>query len=114
MDIDTAAILLREEGPLPMVAFHIQQAIEKNLKGLLISFGITPRRTHDLEDLIESVIEVDSEFQTLLGDCQRITEYYIEARYPTGVTTSLQTEALETDFRVALHIAALVFEKTSL
>ena len=60
-----------------MVAFHIQQAIEKNLKGLLISFGIAPRRTHDLEDLIESVIEVDHEFQPLLSDCQRITEYYL-------------------------------------
>ena len=39
MDIQAADILLAQDGPLPVVAFHIQQAVEKYLKGLLISTG---------------------------------------------------------------------------
>jgi HEPN domain-containing protein len=32
MDIQAADILLAQDGPLPVVAFHVQQAVEKYLR----------------------------------------------------------------------------------
>jgi len=53
MDIQAADILLAQDGPLPVVAFHTQQAVEKYLKGFLISTGWPLRRIHDVEILVQ-------------------------------------------------------------
>jgi HEPN domain-containing protein len=42
MDIQAADILLAQDGPLPVVAFHVQQAVEKYLKGLFDFYGLAP------------------------------------------------------------------------
>ena len=34
------------------ICFHCQQAAEKLLKALLVASGVTPPRTHDLEELV--------------------------------------------------------------
>lgn len=39
MDAQAATILLAEDGPLMIVAFHLQQAMEKSLKGYLLATG---------------------------------------------------------------------------
>lgn len=39
--------------PCDVVCFHCQQAAEKLLKGLLLSLGAQPLRTHDLLALLE-------------------------------------------------------------
>ena len=56
MDIQAARILLTQNGPFPVVAFHIHQAIEKYLKGYLLSTGWPLRRIHDLETLVQEAI----------------------------------------------------------
>lgn len=58
LDFEAAEILLTQAGPLAMVAFHIQQAIEKYLKGFLIHTGWRLRRVHDLEVLIQQALEM--------------------------------------------------------
>ena len=55
-DILAAEILLNQNGPLPIVAFHLQQAVEKYLKGYLLSQAWRLRRIHDLEVLIQEAI----------------------------------------------------------
>jgi hypothetical protein len=40
LDIRAAEILLTQDGPLPVIAFHLQQAVEKYLKGFLPSTGL--------------------------------------------------------------------------
>lgn len=60
MDLETAKILLAQDGPLPMVAFHLQQTVEKYLKGFLLSKGWSLRRIHDLEILIPEAISRDT------------------------------------------------------
>lgn len=55
LDIQAAEILLAQGGPLPIIAFHLQQAAEKYLKGFLLSTGWFLRRIHDLEVLIQAV-----------------------------------------------------------
>jgi len=41
-----------------IIAFHCQQSVEKNLKGLLIFFDIEPEKTHDLLYLCEVVSRI--------------------------------------------------------
>lgn len=56
LDVQAAEILLAQGGPLPIIAFHLQQAAEKYLKGFLLSTGWPLRRIHDLEALIQEAI----------------------------------------------------------
>ena len=104
LDVQAAEILLAQNGPLAVVAFHLQQAIEKYLKGFLLSTGWSLRRIHDLELLLQQAIAQDADFAPFLAACQRITEYYIEARYPIGVTTPLQRAALQADLDTTRNI----------
>lgn len=43
--------------PLEIICYHCQQAIEKLLKGVLISKGVTIKKTHDLGLLAEMLQE---------------------------------------------------------
>jgi HEPN domain-containing protein len=113
LDFQAAELLLNQEGPPTIVAFHVQQTIEKYLKGYLLSVGEPLRRIHDLEVLLGEAIAHDASFAPFLSDCQRITEYYIEARYPVGVTTLFQPAMLETDLRIARDLIALIRDKTT-
>jgi HEPN domain-containing protein len=111
LDIQAAQILLAEDGPLPVIAFHLQQAIEKYLKGYLLSQNWSLRRIHDLEVLIRDAIDLDEEFTPFLESCQKITEYYIETRYPTGIHSVLVEGELQSDLTTAIEIATLIRTK---
>ena len=113
LDVQAAEILLAQNGPLAVVAFHLQQAIEKYLKGFLLSTGWSLRRIHDLEILLQQAIAQDTDFAPFLAACQRITEYYIEARYPIGVTTLFQRGTLQTDLDTTRDLVALIRRKVS-
>ncbi len=108
MDIRSADILLAQDGPLPVIAFHVQQAVEKYLKGFLLHTGWPLRRIHDLETLVQEAIARDADFAPFLAPCQRITEYYIETRYPIGVHTLLRQETVAADLETARQLIALV------
>ena len=111
MDIQAAAILLAQDGPLPVVAFHVQQAVEKYLKGFLIFKGWSLRRIHDVETLIQEATARDADFASFLASCQRITEYYIETRYPLGIHTLLQVETVKADLETARSLRELIRSK---
>ena len=113
MDVRSAEILLAQDGPLPVIAFHVQQAVEKYLKGFLLHTGWPLRRIHDLETLVQEAIARDADFAPFLAPCQRITEYYIETRYPIGIHTLLQQETVEADLETARQLVALIHQKTS-
>lgn len=108
MDIQAADILPVQAGPLPVIAFHLQQAVEKYLKGYLLATGWTLRRIHDLEVLIQETIARDADFLPFLVPCQRITEYYLETRYPLGIRTPLQRESLEADLAVTRTLITMI------
>ena len=63
-------------------AFHLQQAVEKYLKGYLLSKGWKLERTHDLEKLLDTAVEYDPSFESFRSLCQEITGYYVGERYP--------------------------------
>ncbi len=113
LDVQAAEILLAQNGPLSITPFHLQQALEKYLKGFLLSTNWSLRRIHDLEVLIQQAIARDADFTPHLAACQRITEYYIETRYPVGTPTSFSQAVLNTDLQTVRQLADLVKEKIS-
>ncbi|MBI5879269.1 MAG: HEPN domain-containing protein [Chloroflexi bacterium] len=112
VDFRAAEILLAAGESLPVSAFLIQQTAEKYLKGYLLAHGWNLRRTHDLEILVQDAIARDQEFDRFLIACQRITEYYIESRYPLGVLTSFESAQLAADFAIVNDLADLIRRKT--
>lgn len=91
LDLKRASILLENDDP-EGAAFHLQQAIEKYLKGYLISKGWKLRRIHDLEDLLDYAVDFDEELEEFRGLCQEVTEYYIEERYPFMMSSGLTSD----------------------
>jgi HEPN domain-containing protein len=94
-DLKAAEILLKEES-LGIAGFLLQQAVEKYLKGYLLSRGWELKRIHDLVDLLNAVVTYDKSFEIYRSTCQQITEYYTEERYPFLDTSELTREEIET------------------
>ncbi len=111
LDIQAVEILLAQNGPLEIVAFHLQQAVEKYLKGFLLASGWNLRRIHDLEVLLQEAIARDADFAAFLPSCQRITEYYIETRYPMGFSTPLEPDTLKDDLKTLYTLILLIRSK---
>ena len=112
LDLCAARILLENDGPFPVIAFHLHQTIEKYLKGYLLSTGWPLRRIHDLETLVQEAIERDPDFVPFLERCQEIAEFYIETRYPIGVESAIPGSALMEYHDIAAQMAALIRAKT--
>jgi len=61
LDIRRSEILLVYDDP-GGAAFHLQQALEKYLKGYLIGKGWKLERTHDLEELLDHAVDYETQF----------------------------------------------------
>ena len=93
-DLNAVEILLKAQN-LDIAAFHIQQAIEKYLKGFLLGRGWSLVKTHDLVDLLNEAVNYEPSFEKFRQLCIRVTEYYIEERYPFLVSSEFNKEELE-------------------
>ena len=71
-----------EEGDWEDAGFRIQQSVEKFLKGYLAKHGVPICFTHDLDDLLDEVSEIDQDFEEFREACRLITAYYMWDRYP--------------------------------
>jgi HEPN domain-containing protein len=102
-DLDRARNLLKLEDIIG-AGFNIQQATEKYIKGYLLSKGWQLRRIHDLEILVNELILYDQSFDEFRADCQKITEYYLEERYPFVVSSELTEDEIRKSLMVAENI----------
>jgi len=92
-DHDVALKLLTENLHLEIALSHIQQAIEKFLKGYLIFNGWKLRKIHDLELLLTEAVHFDTEFGNYLELGRKLTAIYYNERYPPGpISTFSQKE----------------------
>ena len=64
------------------VCFHAQQCAEKYLKARLQEADIPFRKTHDLSDLLNSALAVDSSWESLRADLNSLSAFAVEYRYP--------------------------------
>lgn len=65
-----------EEDDLEDAAFHLQQAVEKYLKGFLLSQGWKLKKIHDLEALLDDAIRYRRALDRFRPLVQQITGYY--------------------------------------
>jgi HEPN domain-containing protein len=114
-EADYAAALLlrrsRKKYSRDIVCFHLQQCVEKYLKGRLEEAGLPFPRTHDLERLLDVAITVEPMWATLRAAIAALTDYAVEARYPGRTTTPAEASAL---LREATRIRELIRERLGL
>ncbi|MDZ7360416.1 MAG: HEPN domain-containing protein [candidate division KSB1 bacterium] len=81
-DVQTVEILLAHGGNLEVAAMHIQQTVEKYLKGYLLSTGWELDRIHDLPVLLDEAVTRSAAFDQFREFCETVNAFYFEARYP--------------------------------
>lgn len=92
--------------------FNIQQALEKYLKGYLLSKGWKLRKIHELETLLNDTIDYEPSFEEFRQECLKITDYYVEERYPFTVTSELVEKEIEHSLQVAKRIIDKILKLT--
>ena len=68
--------------PYEIICYLCQQTVEKYLKGYLFFCGIKPPKTHELDRLCEMCAEHDGRFNELFEQCETLTVYGTQPRYP--------------------------------
>lgn len=91
--------------PLPIIAFHLQQSVEKALKAVLVRRMVEFPKTHDIGLLLDFCQEVLPEASNW-SDAGRLTQYGVLARYP-GVI-ELNEQHISDGFAIAGRILAVV------
>jgi HEPN domain-containing protein len=81
-DIQTVEILLSHGGNMEVAAMHIQQTVEKYLKGYLLATGWQLDRIHDLPALLDEAVVRSNAFEHFRVFCETVNAFYFEARYP--------------------------------
>jgi HEPN domain-containing protein len=76
-------------------AFHCQQAAEKALKGFLTWNGRVFRKTHNLEEIGEQCVSVDSTLRAAVDRAAPLSEYAWKFRYPGAPYEPTAEEAQE-------------------
>ncbi len=114
-DIETAQLLYDERGYTDVIAYHIQQAIEKYLKGYLVLNGQRPPWVHELDTLLNLVSKSEPDLYSPFIDlCEKATRYYLEERYPPGPPSEYSREEVKADLDLTWQFVKTIREKTGL
>jgi len=97
-DKQAVGILLEHGGKSSVAAFLMQQMLEKYMKGFLLSKEWKLKRTHDLEELLDEIIEFDASFEDFREISQKATAFYFLERYPFFSDEFSREEVKETFF----------------
>jgi HEPN domain-containing protein len=106
-DLKRARYLLQGDD-LEGAGVQLQQAVEKYLKGYLLSKGWTLRRIHNLETLINEVIVYEPSFEAFRTECRKISRYYVLDRYPPRPRSELTEAEIRESLRVVEEIIAQI------
>ncbi len=93
-DLKRAEHLLAMDDP-EGAGYHLQQAVEKYLKGFLLSKGWKLKRIHDLEVLLNDALKYEASWEKFRGLCQEISGYYVIDRYPLPSASTLAKEEVQ-------------------
>jgi len=105
-DLETAELLYDEQGYSDVIAYHIQQAVEKYLKGYLVMKGQRPPRIHELDTLLTLASRAEPDlYEPYIDLCEKATKYYIEERYPPGPPAEYSRAEIRADLDVARRLA---------
>lgn len=100
-----------EEPATDTICFHMQQCVEKYLKGYLVFHKVDFRKTHDIAELVELCKSVSEEFEQLYSmDADSLTVYAAEIRYPDDFYMPTPEETRES-INIAAKVKDFVKEK---
>lgn len=100
------------EGAPSTACFLAQQMVEKLLKALLVYSGNEFSKIHDLVKLGESLQSAYPDVIQLKQDLQKLSQFYIETRYPADYPEFTKTEAREA-YDMAQKIKSFIISKLS-
>ncbi|MEW5936472.1 MAG: HEPN domain-containing protein [Candidatus Thermoplasmatota archaeon] len=108
-DWETARFLAEQGDYHPeVVGMLIQQAVEKYLKGYLISRGWALEKTHDLERLCKLASGYDKGFRVFIDSCIEIGDFYLSGRYPPIVGDVLTSEDVGSSMKSAEELIRFI------
>jgi HEPN domain-containing protein len=64
-----------------IICFHATQAVEKFLKGFIISKNEKVEKVHDLIKLLEQATRIDSSFDSLKRECLLVNKFTPDIKY---------------------------------
>jgi HEPN domain-containing protein len=96
-----------------IVVFHAQQTIEKSYKALLVYYGQSPPRVHDLSRLAMLVGRLVEDPTYDPDVLERITQYYVQSRYPLMYEAYSSTEPSSAEVEAMVWHAKRVFDFAS-
>jgi HEPN domain-containing protein len=106
-DLDAIADILNGSGHPDVAGVLLQQAVEKYLKGYLISKGWKLVKTHDLKLLLDEAVKQNQAFNNYYDLLDIITEYYFEEKYPFG-ETEVTPEEIKENLKKAKKLIAFI------
>ncbi len=108
-DFEFARLNLEEGKPFfGQICFHFQQAVEKYLKSYIIANELEFLKIHDLPLLLKMCLSKDSLFDQLREDCEFLTTFYVDTRYPVHWPTHFSPEETQKTFQSAERIRSFV------
>jgi HEPN domain-containing protein len=110
-DIETAQLLYDNNGHADSIAYHIQQTLEKYLKGYLVLHGKNPPHIHELDVLINRITVFDDSFVKFLDLCEKASRYYLQDRYPPGPLVEYDYEDIKSDLEKAWEMIRYIQTK---
>jgi HEPN domain-containing protein len=90
-DLKRAEHLLSIDDP-EGAGYHLQQSVEKYLKGFLLYKGWKLKRIHDLEVLLNDALKYEKTLEKYRNLLQKVTGYYVIDRYPLASAPTLTPE----------------------
>ncbi|MEW5768268.1 MAG: HEPN domain-containing protein [bacterium] len=100
-------------GDLDGAGFNIQQSLEKYIKGYLLSKRWKLKRIHNLETLLNDVVNYEPSFEEFRQECLKITYYYVEERYPFIVASELTDEEIRNSLQIAKRMVNKILSNYS-
>lgn len=86
---------------------HLQQALEKYLKGYLLFKGWILARTHNLRFLLDEAAKFNPKFIQFSQICEEVTTYYFEERYPFFIN-SPSKEEIEENLKIVAGLIKII------
>ena len=97
-EADYATALLarksRKKYSRDIVCFHLQQCVEKYLKGRMVEAGVAFPKTHNLVHLLDLAVPLEPLWAVLRPSLGALTTFAAEARYPGRSATAKETTEL--------------------